>query len=40
MYDLFLEQDIPEDVKDVFISLRDASIKHLDSFKKQVAKLS
>lgn len=40
MYDLFLEQDIPDDVREIFIDLRDASIKHLSSFEKQVSKLS
>jgi hypothetical protein len=39
MYNLFLEQeDLPDDIKDVFIKLRDASINHLNAFKKNAAK--
>lgn len=39
MYDLFLERDdIPEDVRDVFIKLRDASKNHLAAFEKNAAK--
>ena len=37
MYNLFLEQDLPTDVKDIFINLRDASIKHLAAFEKNLA---
>lgn len=40
MYDLFLEQDIPDDIKDIFAELRNASLNHLKSFQKQVDKLS
>lgn len=39
MYDLFLEQDIPDDVKEVFTELRNASLNHLKSFQKQVDKI-
>jgi hypothetical protein len=39
MYNLFLEQDdLPDDVKDVFIKLRDASLNHLAAFEKNAAK--
>lgn len=39
MYNLFLEQDnLPEDVKEVFVELRDASINHLSAFEKNAAK--
>lgn len=39
MYNLFLEQEnLPSDIEDVFIKLRDASINHLDAFTKQVEK--
>ena len=38
MYNLFLEQDLPDDVRDVFIALRDASMKHLEAFEKNLAK--
>jgi hypothetical protein len=39
MYNLFLEDDtLPDDVRDVFIKLRDASINHLEAFEKNAAK--
>jgi hypothetical protein len=39
MYNLFLEQDdLPSDVRDVFIYLRDASLNHLDAFTKNLNK--
>jgi rubrerythrin len=38
MYNLFLEQKLPDDVRDTFIALRDASIKHLAAFEKNLAK--
>lgn len=38
MYNLFLEQELPDDVRDVFIVLIDASIKHLEAFEKNLAK--
>lgn len=38
MYNLFLEYDLPKDVRDVFIGLRDASIKHLAAFEKNLEK--
>ena len=34
MYDKFLEQDLPDDVRQIFIDLRDASVNHLDAFQK------
>lgn len=40
MYNLFLEEDLPDDIKDIFIALRDASIKHLDAFQKNLDKNS
>ena len=39
MYNYFLEDDLPEDIKSVFISLRDASVKHLSAFEKNLEKL-
>lgn len=36
MYDYFLEYDLPEDIEDLFIKLRDASKKHLVSFQNGV----
>lgn len=40
MYELFLTYDLPEDVKEVFTTLKDASGNHLLAFQKQVDKLS
>ena len=34
MYEMFLEKDLPDDIKDVFTELRDASVNHLAAFKK------
>ena len=34
MYEEFLKQDIPQDIKDTFIALRDASKNHLNAFEK------
>ncbi|MDN5302939.1 MAG: hypothetical protein PWQ60_2453 [Thermoanaerobacteraceae bacterium] len=36
MYDKFLKQDIPDDIKKVFVELRDASKNHLSAFQKNV----
>lgn len=36
MYNKFLEQDLPDDVRSVFIKLRDASYNHLNAFQKKV----
>jgi len=38
MYEAFLKQDLPEDVRDVFENLRDGSIKHLTAFERGVAR--
>lgn len=38
MYDLFLKQPLPEDVKNVFITLMNASKNHLDAFQKNLPK--
>ncbi|MFK5884031.1 MAG: DUF2202 domain-containing protein [Candidatus Izemoplasma sp.] len=38
MYNMFLEYDLPKDIEDVFIALRDASIKHLNAFERNLAK--
>lgn len=38
MYNLFLEQDLPDDIRETFIALRDASLKHLAAFEKNLAK--
>lgn len=40
MYDLFLQQELPDDVKSVFTSLKNASMQHLSAFERQVDKLS
>lgn len=40
MYDIFLTYDLPDDVKEVFISLKNASESHLNAFQRQVEKLS
>ncbi len=40
MYNRFLTNPLPQDIADVFISLRDASENHLAAFEKQVDKLS
>lgn len=38
MYNLFLEQeDLPQEVVDVFIKLRDASLNHLQAFEKNAS---
>ncbi|MCK5388140.1 MAG: hypothetical protein KAJ22_02545 [Candidatus Izimaplasma sp.] len=39
MYNVFLEYDLPEDIETIFISLRDASMKHLNAFEKNLASL-
>ena len=39
MYNKFLEKDLPQSVKDVFTTLRNASEKHLKAFNNQVSKL-
>lgn len=36
MYDRFLQEDIPQDVKNVFLALRDASKNHLYAFQRHV----
>ena len=38
MYNEFLTYDLPDDIEAVFISLRDASMKHLEAFEKNLAK--
>jgi len=39
MYNLFLEQEnLPEDIREVFIKLRDASKNHLSAFQRNVDK--
>lgn len=40
MYDLFLTQDLPDDLIDAFTKLRDASINHLAAFEKNAEKAS
>lgn len=40
MYEKFLAQDLPDDVREVFTSLMKASESHLAAFEKQVDKLS
>jgi hypothetical protein len=37
MYDKFLEQVLPDDVRSAFIKLRDASYNHLNAFQNKVA---
>lgn len=36
MYDKFMKQELPDDIKQVFSSLRDASKNHLNAFQKNV----
>lgn len=36
MYDLFLEQELPDDIADAFVKLRDASENHLAAFQKNL----
>jgi len=36
MYEMFLEQDIPQDVRDIFTNLKKASEKHLAAFERGV----
>lgn len=36
MYDRFLQENIPQDVENVFIALRDASKNHLSAFQRHV----
>ncbi len=36
MYDKFLKEELPQDIKDTFISLRDASKKHLAAFQNKI----
>lgn len=36
MYDQFLEQDLPDDIRDAFTALRDASKNHLDAFQRKL----
>lgn len=38
MYERFLNQNIPQDIKDTFIELKDASEKHLSAFEKNAYK--
>jgi hypothetical protein len=39
MYDIFLKQQLPEDVKSVFLLLRNASQRHLIAFERNLARL-
>lgn len=36
MYEQFLEQDLPDDIRDAFTALRDASVNHLDAFQRKL----
>lgn len=38
MYEKFLTYDLYDDVREVFIVLRDGSLKHLEAFKRQASK--
>ena len=38
MYNMFLESELPDDVVELFTALRDASLKHLSAFEKNLAK--
>ena len=40
MYELFLEYDLPDDVRDVFEALMNGSVNHLRAFERQVERLS
>ena len=37
MYELFLKQDLPDDVRDVFSLLKNASENHLQAFQRQLS---
>lgn len=39
MYELFLKKDLPEDVKSIFIRLKDASENHLKAFERNLSKV-
>lgn len=36
MYDQFLEKDLPDDIREAFTALRDASKNHLDAFQRKL----
>lgn len=38
MYNMFLESELPDDIVELFTALRDASLKHLSAFEKNLAK--
>lgn len=38
MYEKFLEKELPEDVRTLFVSLRDGSEKHLDAFQNKLGR--
>ena len=38
MYEIFLEHELPDNIREVFEELMDGSVKHLASFNKQVDK--
>ncbi|MCK5811301.1 MAG: hypothetical protein KAG94_00240 [Clostridiales bacterium] len=38
MYEQFLELDLPDDIRETFINLRDASEKHLDAFQRKLSR--
>jgi hypothetical protein len=38
MYESFLKEKLPEDIKSVFVELRDASKNHLSAFENSLKK--
>lgn len=38
MYEFFLTLDLPDDARDTFVSLRDASEKHLEAFQRKLSR--
>ena len=40
MYSKFLDQDLPENVREIFSYLRDSSRRHLSAFERQLEKVS
>ncbi len=39
MYDQFLEMELPDDIREAFISLRDASKNHLEAFQRKLDRI-
>ncbi len=39
MYNRFLEGELPDDIRDAFTKLRDASVKHLEAFERKLSRV-